>query len=425
MILLRGDLWRRPEFLKVWAAQAVSEFGSRFARDGLPLTAVLLLRAAPPAVGLLAACATAPRVVVGLLAGGAIDRSRRRRTMIVCDLARAAVLVTVPLAALAGALTLAQLCVVAALVGAGSVVFDIANQAYVPELVDAGHLAEGNTKLGATAAAADVGGPAATGLVVQLLGAPAAVGATSLSYLASAASLALVRDGEGAGRGARGRSGLRDFRTGLRAVWDHPVIRPVCLMDASATVFVSMFAALYPFIALRELHLTPAMFGATFAAGGVGALAGAAARPLVMARLGLGPTALAAAVLAGAASFVIPLTRAPPVTAAVVLALAQFVGDAFSTLTRVAVTTLRQVSFGQERLGRVGAVFQVTGGAAAMTGGLAGGLLGQALGARGAMLIAAAGLTASALWAVASPLRTLRDTPAPPAEEDEDGPEGA
>ena len=196
------------------------------------------------------------------------------------------------------------------------------------------------------------------------------------------------------------------------------MIRPVCLMDASATVFVSMFAALYPFIALRDLHLTPALFGATFAAGGVGALAGAAARPFVMARLGVGPTALAAAALAGAASFAIPLTRAPPLTAAVVLAAAQFVGDGFSTLTRVAVTTLRQVSFGQDRLGRVGAVFQVTGGAAAMAGGLLGGLLGEALGPRTAMLAAAAGLTASALWAVNSPLRTLRDTPTPPDDQD-------
>ncbi len=416
MPLPPGDLSRRPEFRKVWFAQAVSEFGSRFARDGLPLTAVLLLKAAPPAVGVLAACATVPRVIVGLFAGGLVDRCRRRRTMIACDLARAAVLVTVPLAALLHVLTLPQLCLVALLVGAGSVVFDVANQAYLPELVDADHLAEGNTKLGATAAVADVGGPAAAGLVVQLLGGPVAVGATSVGYLISAASLARVAHDEPR-RETGTRSGLQAFRTGLRAVWGHDVMRPVCLMDASATVFVSMFAALYPFIALRELHLTPALFGATFAAGGLGALAGAFARPFVTARLGLGPTTLIAAVLAGAASFAIPLTHAPPLAAAGVLAASQFVGDGFSTLTRVAVATLRQVSFGRDHLGRVGAVFQVTGGAAAVVGGLAGGLLGQALGPREAMLIAAAGATASALWAVTSPLRTLHDTPTPPDED--------
>ena len=413
MSILSGDLWRRPEFMKVWLAQAVSEFGARFARDGLPLTAVLLLKAAPRDVGLLAAFATLPRVLVGLWAGGAIDRSRRRRTMIVSDLLRAAVLATIPLAAFLHGLTLIQLYAAAALVGAGSVVFDIANQAYVPELVDADHLAEGNTKLGASAAVADVGGPAATGLAVQILTAPIAVGATCLSYLFSALCLMRVRDTEERRRADARGSPLRDFRTGLSAVWSHPLIRPVCLMDASATVFVSMFAALYPFIALRELHLTPGLFGATFAAGGVGALAGAAARPWVMTRLGVGPSALVCATLAGAASFAIPLVHAPPLVAALVLGASQFVGDAFSTVTRVATTTLRQVSFGQERLGRVGAVFQVTGRAAAMTGGLAGGLLGQVMGARGGMLVAAAGLTASALWAVASPLRTLRDTPAP------------
>ena len=136
MRVFDGDLWRRPSFLKVWLAQAVSEFGSRFARDGLPLTAVLVLRAVPRDVGLLAAMSTLPRVLVGLWAGGLIDRSQRRRTMILSDLLRAAVLATVPLAALLHGLTLLQLYAAAALVGAGSVVFDIANQAYVPELVD-------------------------------------------------------------------------------------------------------------------------------------------------------------------------------------------------------------------------------------------------------------------------------------------------
>ena len=425
MKLFRGDLWRRPEFMKVWIAQALSEFGARFARDGLPLTAVLVLGANPREVGLLAALATAPRVVVGLLAGGYIDRSRRRRTMIMSDLARAALLASIPLAALSHALSLPQLYVVAALVGSASVVFDIANQAYFPVLVDTDHLAEGNTKLSVTASLANVGGPALTGLLIQFLTAPFAVGVTSVSYLLSAFFLGRVHDREEPPE-KKADAWLHDFRQGFRAVFSHRLMGPVCLMDTWASFFVPMFAALYPFIAFRQLHLTPLMFGLTFAAGGVGALVGAAVRPWMTRRLGLGPASLWSVFLAGAVSFAIPLTSARPVIATLILSLAQFAGDGFTTIGGVTINTLRQSLFKPERLGRVGSVFQVLDGAAGLwcvnaghcrRGALAGGRRGLACAPRTAMLGASAGLTAATLWALFSPLRKLRDTPqADPAE---------
>ena len=414
MKLLSGELWRRPEFMKLWAAQSVSEFGARFSAVGLPLTAVLTLHATPQQAGVLAAMATAPRVVVGLLAGGYIDRSRRRRTMIVADLVRAALLVTVPVAALIHRLGLPQLYVVTFLIASSSVVFDIANQAYFPELVDSRHLAEGNTKLSVTASLANVGGPALTGFLIQLLSAPLAVGVTTLSYVGSAVLLVRMK-GEERKPPARTDVWLSDFRAGLGSIWTDRLMRPICLMDASSSFFSASFVALYPFIALGELHLTPALFGATFAAGGLGALAGAALRPWLTRRLGIGPAALAATALAGLATLAIPLTHAPPLAAALILAAAQFVGDATATVAGITVNTLRQGLFDPRRLGRVSSVFQVSGGATAMLGGLVGGALGQALGPRPATLMAAVGLVLSTGLALFSPVRSVRDPPSPPA----------
>ncbi len=413
MKILHGELWRRPEFMKLWAAQTISEFGARFSAVGLPLTAVLALHADPRQAGVLAALATAPRVVIGLLAGGYIDRSRRRRTMILADLGRAALLATVPAAALAHLLSLAQLYVVTFLIACASVVFDIANQAYFPALVDNEHLAEGNTKLSVTASLANVGGPAITGFLIQLFTAPLAVGVTTLSYIGSAVFLVRVHDDE---RPLPPKSDkwLQDFREGFGLVWRDRLMRPVCLMDASSGFFGASFVALYPFIALRELHLSPFMFGATFAAGGIGALGGAALRPWITGRFGIGAAALIATFVAGVATLAIPLTYASPLAAALILAVAQFAGDAMATIAGVTVNTLRQGLFRTETLGRITSVFQVSGGATAMLGGLVGGVLGQALGPRPATLIAAAGLIASTGFALFSPLRTVRETPEPP-----------
>ena len=413
MTVLRGDLWRRPEFMKLWAAQTISEFGARFSAVGLPLTAILVLHAKPQEAGLLAALATAPRVIIGLLAGGYIDRSRRRRTMILSDLLRAVLLATVPLAAFAHLLSLIQLYVVTFLIGCASVVFDIANQAYFPMLVDTGHLAEGNTKLSMTASLANVGGLAITGFLIQLFSAPLAVGITTLSYIGSAAFLVTVHDEERPPE-PKADKWLKDFREGFGSVWRDRYMRPVCMMDASSSFFAASFVALYPFIAFQELHLSPFMFGATFAAGGVGALGGAALRPWLTGRFGIGPAALIATFVAGAATLAIPLTYAPPLLAALILAAAQFTGDAMATIAGITVNTLRQGLFRTQMLGRVSSVFQVSAGATAMLGALVGGGLGQALGPRPATLMAAIGLIASTGFALFSPLRDIRDTPEPP-----------
>ena len=80
-------------------AQTVSEIGSRITREGIPLTAVLVLHAGPSTMGLLAGLGAASVLVFGLIAGVWVDRLPRRPILIVTDLGRAVVLGSIPLAA--------------------------------------------------------------------------------------------------------------------------------------------------------------------------------------------------------------------------------------------------------------------------------------------------------------------------------------
>ena len=169
------SLWRHADFLKLWSAQTISAFGARISREGLPLAAVLTLQAGPGALGVLAALSRGSGLIVGLLAGGTVDRSRRRTIMIASDLIRAALLAAVPVVALMHHLTIWVVYAAALLVGAASVLFDIADQAFLPSLVDKSQLMEANGKLAATDGMAELGGPAIAGGLVQLLGAPFAL----------------------------------------------------------------------------------------------------------------------------------------------------------------------------------------------------------------------------------------------------------
>jgi len=95
------------------------------------MTAVLVLGASPSQMGILSAAGTASVLIFGLVAGLIADRVRRRPLMIGTDIARAALLSTVPLAAWAGVLGMPQLLAVTALAGLLTVLFDVAYQAYL------------------------------------------------------------------------------------------------------------------------------------------------------------------------------------------------------------------------------------------------------------------------------------------------------
>src|ERR1700687_1140274 len=121
-----SGLWRHPEFVKLWAGETISRFGSEISLLAIPLTAALVLSASPFQMGLLGAFEFAPFLLLSLFAGVWVDRLRRRPIMIVADVGRALLLGSIPVAALLGILRIEQLYVVGLLSGVLTVFFDVA-----------------------------------------------------------------------------------------------------------------------------------------------------------------------------------------------------------------------------------------------------------------------------------------------------------
>ena len=170
-----GGLWRHADFNRLWAAHSASLFGSEITALALPLMAVLLLNASPGQMGMLAAAGTAPFLLCSLLAGVWVDRRHRRPLLIGADLARAALLLSIPVAARMDVLRIEQLYAVTFVVGVFSVFFEVAHYAYVPSLVGRDSVVEGNSKLQISYSAAEAGGPGVAGLLVQFISAPGAI----------------------------------------------------------------------------------------------------------------------------------------------------------------------------------------------------------------------------------------------------------
>lgn len=414
MSLFAGRLWRHADFLKLWSAQAVSAFGARITREGLPLAAVMTLQASPAQLGLLAALSMGPGLVVGLLAGGFVDRSRRRTILIGSDLFRFAILMTVPVAAWLRLLSMEQLYIAAALVGAAGVMFDLADNAFLPSLIDKADLMDGNSKLGVTDSVAEVGGPALAGVLFQLLSAPFAIAVNAGTYLFSAVLLGGIRGREAPPDAAPDNHhwGM-DLAFGWRAVMDQPLVRPLLLMTMAQYLFFSFFGGLYALWAIRHLGLTPAALGVTIAVGGVGALLGAVLAPWTTRQLGIGPAIVVCGLVSGLSAFLIPLAPADPLLGMLFMMGAQLLGDSFGLAAIIPATTLQQAVIPQDQLGRAGAIFHVARGGLAVAGALLGGALAGWIGVRETLLIACAGVAAAPLIALFSPLRTTREVSPP------------
>lgn len=405
-------LWRHRDFLNLWAAQAVSAFGSRITREGLPIAAIFSLNAKPAELGVLAALSLGPGVILGLFAGGWADRNYRRPILIGADLLRALLLLSVPIAAWMHWLSMPQLYLVAAAVGASSLMFAIADHAYLPTLVGRDQLLEANSKLGVTESVAEIGGPALAGLLFKVLTAPFALLVNAATYLISAIFLWSIRTPEPPPEpSSKPEHPFSDLMFGVRAIWRQPLVRPLLIMTVVQTLFSSFFWPLYALFALKTLGLTTDLLGVVIALGGLGALLGVAVAPVTMRLMGVGPAIIWLGLAAAASAVVIPLAPASVFAGAGFLIIGQILGDGLGLAAIIPAGTLRQSVFDQARLGRTGAVFHVARGSMTVIGALVGGVLGEAIGVRNAMWVAVIGMVAAGLIPVFSPLRTLKAMP--------------
>jgi GNAT superfamily N-acetyltransferase/MFS family permease len=232
-------LWRDRDFATLWAGQTVSLVGSQVTAFALPLVAALSLGASAVQMGLLTAAEFAPSAALGLVAGVWIDRLPRRPVLIAADLGRAALLGTIPAAALAGVLGIGQLYAVALLAGALGLLADVGRGSLLPSLVGRAALADANGKLAMSGSVARVAGPGLSGALVQLLTAPIALAADALSFLVSAACLSRVRVVEApAAEAGPGRGVWAEIGAGLRVVRGSPLWRA----HTGATALLNFFA---------------------------------------------------------------------------------------------------------------------------------------------------------------------------------------
>lgn len=403
-----SSLLKDQGFMRLWTGETLSQFGSQFSPIAIQVAATKILDATSFQFGLLSAANSGPFLLFALYIGVLVDRHKRKRTMVLADFSRAAVLGSVPVAALLGFLSMNLFYIVAFLAGTLTVFFDVAYQSYLPSLVGDDQIVDANGKLETSSTLAQLVGPSIAGFVCSVIYPPLAVAGDALGYTGSASFVSSIKKNEPEPE-PRHASTLHDMREGLNVVFGDVNLRSIAGSTSTSNLFSSALFAIYVPYLLRDLGVSIlglGLIGSIAAAGGV---LGALTASRVAARIGVGPAIVTSIFIGGFGA--LGVYFATPPLAIPFVGLSLFVTSWGSLVYNINQVSYRQVVVPGNVQGRMNATMRFLVWGTLPIGGLVGGVLGEVYGLHGAIGIAAFGSTLAFLWVLLSPVRKIKEFP--------------
>ena len=266
------SLLRNKTIAALLGAEAISTTGAQMTWIALPWF-VLTTTGSPGRMTVVMLAEVLGLALFLMPSASLLRRIGSRRQMLLCDGARAPLMLAIPILHWADALSLAAIVVLAFLLGAFAAAYFPAQRLIIPEILgDDETLVSRATALTQAATRTTlVAGPPVGGVLIAWLDAPTVLVVDAATYVISFVLVALfVPDGERAPATEEERGLLAGFRflarERLLRVWAISLI----LGDMAWTAF---FAAI-PVLVLARFGDNPEIAGILFAAFGVGALAG-------------------------------------------------------------------------------------------------------------------------------------------------------
>ena len=439
----RRSLFHHPNYRKLWTAATVSLFGTQVSQIAIPFIAAVVLKASAGEVGLLTTIEFLPFILFTLPAGVWVDRFPKRRILVIGDLGRALMLVSIPIAAALGALTMWQLYVVGFVNGALTVFFDVADQSFLPGILRRDELVEGNAKLQISQSSAQILGQPLGGGMVALLTAPIAVLIDAASYVGSAVLILWIRltarasertddaapvPGDAMGLSAGGDAApgpgpvpvpmpppveptgmAHQIMAGLRYILGHRYLRGIAASTSLSNLFGNIAFAILPVYLYRDLGLSPASVGTVGGIGGAGVLLGALIAGRLARVFGVGPVIVGSILLSGVGGILIAV--APPAQAFWFIGASFFIGSVTGVVYNVNQVSLRQAITPEHFLGRMNATMRFLVWGTIPIGSLIGAGLSEVIGVHQTIWVGAILGLLGFVPVLLSPVRSLRVIP--------------
>ena len=392
-----GDLLHDPNYRRIFASVVITHFGAQITMLALPLTAATVLNASPTQMGFLMAFELAPFVLLSLPAGVWLDRVRKLPVYVIGESAFALALITVPIAAWTGVLSMTWLYVVGVVLGCVHVFGGTAAQIVLTQIVSRDRLVEAHSKNALAVSGSEIAGPGLAGALIKILGAPFAIAFDALLIAGSVLLLRGIRvDEKLVDHGDA--NFMTQLREGLRFVARTKMLWTLALFVGVWQMLHHMASVVQILVATRELGMSAQAIGFCYVGMGVGTILASVYGKRVSDKFGPGPTIVAG--IAVSAAGWLALAVAPVNAFGVVLfgfMLTCFSGGA--TLMFVNFLSLRQAVTPEPLLGRMTSTMRWLILIGAGPGALIGGYVGEHVGLRASLALAGLGAVVLTLFA--------------------------
>jgi MFS family permease len=276
-----GLLRRSRSFAYLFLASAGSSFGTYLATIVL-IVSVKDLTESGVWVAALLISQFLPIVLIGLLLGPLVDRLSRRRLMIASDLVRFGVFAALPFVDDAG--TIIGL---AAVAGVATGFFMPAATAGLPNLVPDEELANANSLTQTMENLAWMIGPIVGGLMLSAWGSSVPYAVNAVTFLISAALIALIPKAMLQSEESLTRGHWRDVADGFRLVLTAMPLRTVLVVWNVVLIGAGAVNLAEVFFVKDTLDAGDIGFGAIIAASGLGLVIGSFLAPVALGKVGL------------------------------------------------------------------------------------------------------------------------------------------
>ncbi len=256
----------------LWSGQVISTLGTSASTIIYPLL-ILALTNSPAAAGIASALSSIPYLIFSLPVGALIDRWDRKRVMILCDIGRALILASIPLAMLLNVLTIWQLYAASLVEGTLFVFFNIAEVAALPRVVRKEKLPAAAAQNEAGFGVAAIAGPSLGTVLYQVIGRGAPFLADAISYVVSVTSLFFIKTPFQQQAEVQKHDLGEEIKEGLSWLWRHPLIRFMAALSGGYNA-IGAAMPLIIIVLAKRLGAPDAQIGLIFSIGGLGGIAG-------------------------------------------------------------------------------------------------------------------------------------------------------
>lgn len=418
-------------FRRLWAANLAGSVGQQFGTLALSVTAVTTLHASTFEMSVIAALGSMAYLVLGIPSGVWVDRWSKRRVLLTAEVVRAVAIAGVPVAFVLGVLSVAQLMVVAAVTGVADLFFGVAHTSVLPAIVSRARVSEASARLQTSDTTIRVVGPGLAGQILQFTGGPLVYGVTAITHALSWLFISGIDvteptrvDATGnpdrntarnsAHNGARNRERepfWSSLRTGLGFVAGHPVLRTFLMSGALINLGAGAYSAVLALFVLRDLGLSPALFGLATSIGALGGIIGSLAGLRVKRALGSIRAVIVCYCSLSAAFAMVPLATVLPVPHMVPITVSSLLFSALLVMASISSTGINARVTPYSLMGRVTSARRFVTMGAVPVGAMVGGLVATLTGNTWTLWLAALLAALTIVPFACSPLLTVRELP--------------